>query len=1195
MAVDQSTGDVLAIDIEAGTLSRYHEDGTASNFSCTPGPGCPVSGNTITGLSFGFTPNESQVAVDNSGGSTDGNIYVAQGSGGVQMFDENGNSLGELTESSEGALAFPCGVAVDPSGNVYVDDFSEKVHKYEPAGAFPVKADNKANFLFSEGCTIAAGAGPTEGFIFPAHYAGPTEKLDSTTGAKEYVVNPGAQTTTVSVDPSSGHVFTVEAAKIKEYDASGASSSTEVSSTLLPTALRGIAVNGATGSLYAAREELTKVEVFAAAFTFGSNAQPTFTEAAGMAVDQSTGDVLAIDIEAGTLSRYHEDGTASNFSCTPGPGCPVSGNTITGLSFGFTPNESQVAVDNSGGSTDGNIYVAQGSGGVQMFDENGNSLGELTESSEGALAFPCGVAVDPSGNVYVDDFSEKVHKYEPAGAFPVKADNKANFLFSEGCTIAAGAGPTEGFIFPAHYAGPTEKLDSTTGAKEYVVNPGAQTTTVSVDPSSGHVFTVEAAKIKEYDASGASSSTEVSSTLLPTALRGIAVNGATGSLYAAREELTKVEVFVHSTLEFELTVSQVGTGTGTVECEFDGGGFGSCANPHPFGTEVTVKATADPGSELAALSGTESASGCAASPCTFTLKAASAITAEFNLEPGAVGITSLKPSKGPTEGGNTVEIEGANLNGAESVKFGSTPALSFTVESASLIKATAPPGSAGTVNVSVKTPTGESVNTPADDYTYVAKPSVTALSPAKGPLGGAITVTITGANLENAEAVKFGATAATVTEDTATQIKVTAPSCSAGALHVTVTTAGGTSSTGAADEYTCVAAPAVSAVSPSKGPTAGAITVTITGTNLEAATSVKFGATAATITEDTATQVKATAPSCSAGALHVTVTTPGGTSTTSAADEYTCVAAPTVTSVSPAKGPLGGGETVTITGTNLSGAEAVKFGPNAATITEDTATLVKVTAPSCIAGALHVTVTTPGGTSATGAGDEFTCVAAPTISGVSPAKGPDEGGNAIEIAGLNLSAASKVEFGSTVVTSPFLSNSATKIKVKAPAHAAGKVDVKVTTVGGTSSTGAADEYAFVAPPVLTIQKAGSGSGSVSCDAGACKASYVFGTKVTLAATADAGSSFTGFSGGCSGTASCPLTLEADTTVTATFAANPPSAGGGGSTPAPAPAPTPTPTPKPLKCKKGFKKKKVHGKARCVKQKKRHRHGGRDAR
>src|SRR5712672_1292823 len=63
---------------------------------------------------------------------------------------------------------------------------------------------------------------------------------------------------------------------------------------------------------------------------FGSAEQPTFTEAAGMAVDQSTGDVLVIDPGTGALLRYHEDGTPANFTCTPGPNCTATGNKIPG-------------------------------------------------------------------------------------------------------------------------------------------------------------------------------------------------------------------------------------------------------------------------------------------------------------------------------------------------------------------------------------------------------------------------------------------------------------------------------------------------------------------------------------------------------------------------------------------------------------------------------------------------------------------------------------------------------------------------------------------------------------------------------------------------------------------------------------------------------------------------------------------------
>lgn len=84
--------------------------------------------------------------------------------------------------------------------------------------------------------------------------------------------------------------------------------------------------------------------------------------------------------------------------------------------------------------------------------------------------------------------------------------------------------------------------------------------------------------------------------------------------------------------------------------------------------------------------------------------------------------------------------------------------------------------------------------------------------------------------------------------------------------------------------------------------------------------------------------------------------------------------------------------------------------------------------------------------------------------------------------------------------------------------------------------------AFEALPGVsfTVVKAGTGSGTVTCNGGACASSYSEGKEVTLAATAASGSTFAGWSGGgCSGTGKCTVTVKAGMTVTATFNANPP--------------------------------------------------------
>lgn len=75
---------------------------------------------------------------------------------------------------------------------------------------------------------------------------------------------------------------------------------------------------------------------------------------------------------------------------------------------------------------------------------------------------------------------------------------------------------------------------------------------------------------------------------------------------------------------------------------------------------------------------------------------------------------------------------------------------------------------------------------------------------------------------------------------------------------------------------------------------------------------------------------------------------------------------------------------------------------------------------------------------------------------------------------------------------------------------------------------------------LTVARVGTGSGTVTstpaginCGSG-CTASYAGGASVTLTASADAGSSFAGWSGACTGSGPCVVAMTAARSVTATF-------------------------------------------------------------
>ncbi|MDR7169699.1 hypothetical protein J2W56_003443 [Nocardia kruczakiae] len=154
-------------------------------------------------------------------------------------------------------------------------------------------------------------------------------------------------------------------------------------------------------------------------------------------------------------------------------------------------------------------------------------------------------------------------------------------------------------------------------------------------------------------------------------------------------------------------------------------------------------------------------------------------------------LTSIIPASGSAAGGTTVVLTGTHLTGATAVSFGGTPATSFTVNSSTQITAVAPAHSAGTVQVTVTTPSGTSNGVA---FTYIAVPTLTSVTPSSGPPSGGTVVVLTGTGLTGATAVSFGGTPATLfTVNSDTQITVLTPAHSAGTVQVTVTTPGGTS------------------------------------------------------------------------------------------------------------------------------------------------------------------------------------------------------------------------------------------------------------------------------------------------------------------------------------------------------------------------------------------------------------------
>jgi hypothetical protein len=407
-------------------------------------------------------------------------------------------------------------------------------------------------------------------------------------------------------------------------------------------------------------------------------------------------------------------------------------------------------------------------------------------------------------------------------------------------------------------------------------------------------------------------------------------------------------------------------------------------------------------------------------------------------------VTGLGASSGPA--GSTLTISGQNFSGAAghlSVFFGSTAASSVTIVSDSQLSVVVPGGS-GTVNVTVQSGLSETdtisdnpnanVNAPIFGYgTSGALPftystsgqtisgtnstvSLAASSTVSGntdlltivvedtsgnPVGGlgssAFTLNLAGGTSAGTfsavavgtapgtyTAVFTGTTAGTASTLTVAVNGVTLSiqptvTVTPGPVSATVSTVSFASSTvaaGSTDGLTIAVKDA--AGNPISGLASSAFTLGLSGgTSAGTFSAVTAAATPGTYT---ATFTGTTAGTASA----LTVTVSGLTLSAQPTVQVTggTTAGPTVSGVTPASGPAAGGTSVTIMGTNFTGATRVVFGSKSATkFTVVSATEIIAVSPAGTAGrTVDIKVTTPSGTSAASSADTFRYYAAPKIT-----------------------------------------------------------------------------------------------------------------------------------------------------------------------------------------------------------------------
>ena len=333
----------------------------------------------------------------------------------------------------------------------------------------------------------------------------------------------------------------------------------------------------------------------------------------GLTVDQSGGDLYAVDqfdpntFAHGMLHRFHSDGSYDEAFAT------------ATASFSESLNQPQdVAVDNTGGSTDGRIYVADsannrvlaidstwapvaGFGTAGQINGAEDSPGDPDTVPAGGFSNPCGVAVDQTtANLFVaDQFNNRIWIFDSSGAYLARLQDSS---LNGPCGLAFDSTSSSLYVRNANDGkvlrfARTSATDYGFSSVLYGADDGGFASDVAVDSSSDDVYVNRGDRIAHYEQFGGLVSTFGQGQLCCSG--GIAIDSANGRVYASDGNAIRTFSTALTTLPDATTGSasnvsgESATVKGTVdpaggpeaECSFEYDTDGSYSAPAPVPCE----------------------------------------------------------------------------------------------------------------------------------------------------------------------------------------------------------------------------------------------------------------------------------------------------------------------------------------------------------------------------------------------------------------------------------------------------------------------------------------------------------------------------------------------------------------------------------------------------------------------------------
>ena len=502
LTVDQSNGDLYVFEtVYPGKIVRYDAAGNPKDF--TAGPAAGTNKLALPGYSAG--PSETEVAVDSSGGPTDGDIYVtvrnSSSEWAIAVFANDGTPLGDITgaDTPNGSFSKACGVAVNQSnGDLYVGD-SAGVWRYSPSGGTITSADYSGGIdpAGLNPCNVAADSGNVYAAGSPS--GSPVKRFAASEFATGTPPTPAgtqidATATALAVDSTSGELYVDEGDKVQVFDASGVSQYSFGSADDFGTNSTGVAIEGENGKAYVADRSSGQVDVY-------------------------------------TPSPRSLDSSVGRFPIGP----PPPGQFDTPQS---------ITVDNSGGPSDGDVYVSAfpftstqvENGNITKLNAAGNVISSWGSGGQvNSVKYPRSLAVDSTGRLGVLDYggSDALQFFDGSTGAPVET---ISGLAGGGRSFAVEPGGT----YLLSDGGAVRRFDPSLPHQQnsnffFVSKRGASGENLALDPGRNELYTAPRTRIGLYrfDASG--------NVIQPD--RSICVPGTAGSFDVGSEGCNPTETF----------------------------------------------------------------------------------------------------------------------------------------------------------------------------------------------------------------------------------------------------------------------------------------------------------------------------------------------------------------------------------------------------------------------------------------------------------------------------------------------------------------------------------------------------------------------------------------------------------------------------------------------------------------------------